>query len=449
MLKNPYKLLYHIEPSKGLLNDPNGLIHYKGTYYFFYQWNRINTNHDYKEWGLFTSEDMIHWTDQGSAIIPDRMMDKNGVYSGSSIEYDDKLYLFYTGNVKNEGERKSYQCVSISQNGKTFIKQDVAIETPHEFTEHHRDPKVRRGENNWWMVVGAQSKGEKGAIALYSSTDLLHWTYENILYSSESLDNMCECPDLFSVNDKVDILTCCPQIRPTDGDGLVEITSYAGFIAGKFDEESKKFLPETNLELIDYGFDFYAPQSFLDDKGRRIIVGWMSRMKENEESLCPTKKLGYIHCLTLPRVVTWENGKLIQRPIEEVKSLRKNQKEFNMPKDHFQLESGKFEIEVLRRNGLNDFKLCLRNHAVEINYCAETKIFSVSRENWVTKKKESKSKEIQSLLQLSIFSDASTIEIFVNNGEYVFSLRYFTDEKQLGSEYSGLEQDEKLIYFEF
>lgn len=148
-------------------------------------------------------------------------------------------------------------------------------------------------------------------------------------------------------------------------------------------------------------------------------------------------------------MVTWENGKLIQRPIEEVKSLRKNQKEFNMPKDHFQLESGKFEIELLRRNGLNDFKLCLRNHAVVINYCAETKIFSVSRENWVTKKKESKSKEIQSLLQLSIFSDASTIEIFVNNGEYVFSLRYFTDEKQLGSEYSGLEQDEKLIYFEF
>lgn len=79
-MKNPYKLTYHIEPSKGLLNDQNGLIQYKGTYYFFHQWNRFNMNHDYKEWGLFTVNDMINWNSHGSAVIPDRNEDRNGVY---------------------------------------------------------------------------------------------------------------------------------------------------------------------------------------------------------------------------------------------------------------------------------------------------------------------------------------------------------------------------------
>lgn len=447
-MKNPYKLTYHIEPSKGLLNDPNGLIQYNGLYYFFHQWNRFNTDHSYKEWGLFISEDMIHWKSHGSAIIPDRHEDKNGVYSGSSIEYENNLYLFYTGNVKNKGIRKSYQCISISQDGKTFIKQKSFIETPEGFTEHHRDPKVWRGENNWWMIVGAQSKDERGVIALYSSTNLLEWKYENILYD-EDLDNMCECPDVFNVNDEKDILICCPQVRPTEKDSSLEINSYAAFIAGNFDEKLKKFLPETKLELIDYGFDFYAPQSFLDDKGRRIMVGWMSRMKDEEENLCPTKKFGYIHCLTLPRVITWEDNKLIQRPIEEVENLRKNKREFNKSEDAFELESGKFEIEVVRNNGNKDFKLQLRNNSIEINYCADTKIFSLSRENWVTKKKESKVKEVQSLFNLRIFSDSSTLEVFVNNGESVFSLRYFTDEEELGVEYSGLEDGEKINYYEF
>ncbi|MBE6072655.1 MAG: glycoside hydrolase family 32 protein [Clostridium butyricum] len=447
LVKNPYKLTYHIEPSKGLLNDPNGLIQYKGIYYFFHQWNRFSMNHDYKEWGLFTSEDMVNWNSHGSAIIPDRDKDRNGIYSGSSIEYDNNLYLFYTGSVKNDGVRKSYQCVSISQDGKTFIKQDIFIETPQRFTEHHRDPKVWKGKKNWWMIVGAQSKDEKGEIALYSSDDLLHWKYENVLYNKE-LDNMCECPDLFSVNDNIDILLCSPQIRATKENNSAELSSYSAFIAGKFNENSREFLPQTNLELIDYGFDFYAPQSFIDEKGRRIIVAWMSRMSEKEEELCPTKKYGYIHCLTLPRVITWQDGMLIQKPIEEVKKLRKNRKNFNSFKDKFELKTGKFEIKLLRNNGLSDFKLSLRNNSIEINYCKKTRMFSVSRKNWVTNKKESKMKKLNSLMQLNIFSDNSTLEVFVNNGESVFSLRYFTDENDLGVEYLGLYEGEKLTYFE-
>ena len=79
-----YRNYFHIEPEKGLLNDPNGLIQFRGRYYFFHQWNRFATNHDYKEWGLFTSVDLLNWDNQGSAILPDSEDDKDGIYSGSA-----------------------------------------------------------------------------------------------------------------------------------------------------------------------------------------------------------------------------------------------------------------------------------------------------------------------------------------------------------------------------
>ena len=46
---------YHLEPDRGLLNDPNGLVFYKDMYHVFFQWNRFEKNHSYKEWGHFTS----------------------------------------------------------------------------------------------------------------------------------------------------------------------------------------------------------------------------------------------------------------------------------------------------------------------------------------------------------------------------------------------------------
>lgn len=447
-LRNPYKMTYHVEPEKGLLNDPNGLIFFKDKYYFFHQWNRFELNHHYKEWGLSTSTDMIHWTNQGSAILPDSKLDQNGVYSGSSVEHKEEIYLFYTGNVKNNGERKSYQRISRSKDGRTFIKEDIAIETPFLFTEHFRDPKVWRGENNWWMIVGGQTKEQKGAIALYSSENLLDWKYESVLYDKH-LENMCECPDLFSVNDETDLLVCCPQVRPKKEDDVTPISSYAAFISGKFDGESKQFIPKGSLELMDHGFDFYAPQSFSDQKGRRIVVGWMSRMSEEEEDFCPTKQYGYLHCLTLPRVIGWESGKVTQQPIEEVKQLRKSKQRFTSSQGSFELESGRFELELRRKNCTSDFHLMLRNFAVEIHYCNRNNVLSVTRKNWITHQKETKVKPMNSLSQMSIFSDNSSAEIFVNDGECVFSLRYFTEEDNLSMEYDGLQQEGELLYYAF
>ena len=90
----------------------------------FFQWNRFEKNHTYKEWGLFTSKNLIDWSFKGSAIIPDQEYDFNGVYSGSSYVIKDKLYIFYTGNRKYDNERKSSQCLAISNNGRNFLKKE-------------------------------------------------------------------------------------------------------------------------------------------------------------------------------------------------------------------------------------------------------------------------------------------------------------------------------------
>ena len=123
-----YELGYHITPAKGLLNDPNGLIQFNGVYHVFYQWNQNGTTHTTKSWGHVTSDDMIRWVDQPVALEPNEWFDKDGCYSGSAISFKDELYLFYTGNVRNEkNERESYQCLAVSKDGIYFEKKGRRI----------------------------------------------------------------------------------------------------------------------------------------------------------------------------------------------------------------------------------------------------------------------------------------------------------------------------------
>lgn len=160
--------------------------------------------------GLFTSKDLLRWKHQGSALLPDSDKDLSGVYSGSAIVIEDKMHLFYTGNSKIDGRRRSLQCQAISEDGKTFQKSNSFIITPEEFTEHHRDPKIWSDQNGYHMIVGSQTKNGHGAIAYYQSIDCKEWDYQGIFYTSEDLEQMAECPDYFEL-DGESLLLVCPQ----------------------------------------------------------------------------------------------------------------------------------------------------------------------------------------------------------------------------------------------
>ena len=76
--------------------------------------------------------------------------------------------------------------------------------------------------------------------------------------------------------------------------------------------------------MVDRGFDFYAPQTFEDESGRRILIGWM--VIPDPDYTNPTVEAGWQHALTLPRKLHIADGRLVQTPLKELQALRRNRR---------------------------------------------------------------------------------------------------------------------------
>ncbi len=287
-----YRLLYHIMPPVGLLNDPNGFIQWKGTYHLFYQWMPFKTEHGAKFWGHYSSPNLVHWQAEPIALAPTDWFDKNGCYSGSAIADGESLKLFYTGNVKDAvGNRETYQCLAESKDGIQFEKKGVVVELPEGYTAHFRDPKVWKHEDHFYMIIGAQSLAKQGQAVLFRSTDLKDWTHLGAIAGggTEQLTDfgyMWECPDLFRLQE-ADILLVSPQGLEPEG-MLYQNVYQSGYFVGQLDYEQAHYAHGGFTEL-DRGFEFYAPQTTLDEQGRRIMIAWMG-VPEQYEQEHPTVK---------------------------------------------------------------------------------------------------------------------------------------------------------------
>lgn len=114
------------------------------------------------------------------------------------------------------------------------------------------------------MVVGT-AIDKDGAIVLYKSSNLTEWEYVGIAAKSDGTQgDMWECPDLFPLGNKYVLITS--PMNMDNGKSTV--------MTGSMDYEKGIFTPESQRE-IDYGIDFYAAQTFEDEKGRRILISWM------------------------------------------------------------------------------------------------------------------------------------------------------------------------------
>lgn len=436
---------YHLEPDKGLLNDPNGLSWFNGKYHVFFQWNRFEKNHSYKEWGLFTSKDLINWEFEGSAILPDQEYDRDGVYSGSGYVVGDKLYLFYTGNNKRDGKRKSSQCLAVTKDGRRYQKKGVILSTPQEYTEHFRDPKVFPGKkDDYYMVVGGQRKNGKGALALCHSMDGKKWNYQSMLAVSEQYE-MIECPDLFELDGKT-VLLYNPQKRDNVEDQ--SIFSFSAYKLGEFDEENGFFQDpnlDTGCHIMDAGFDFYAPQTFLSPDGRRILFAWMSRMEEEQEKTF-SKTEANIHCMTLPRELSLQGNRLCQKPIRELYSQLGPEIIIVCENDEWKANPNERTFFLhLKRIGENK-NLCVTFHhgEAQIEYVSKEKKLFFHRRNWKDDTVEAKSSVIEELHEIEIWSDHSSMEVFVNGGQTVFSARIFPYSSELEIAVKGGEKNMQI-----
>ena len=102
MANSPWHTHYHVEPKTGLLNDPNGFSYFNGKWILFYQNFPFGAAHGLKSWVQLESDDLVHFKETGLKVLPDTPLDSHGAYSGSAMQFDDKLFLFYTGNVRDE-----------------------------------------------------------------------------------------------------------------------------------------------------------------------------------------------------------------------------------------------------------------------------------------------------------------------------------------------------------
>ena len=409
---------YHISPEHGFLNDPNGLTQFRGKYHVFYQWLPDVVPQGNKQWRHCISDDLVHWTDEGSTLQPKEWYEKNGCYSGSGIATEDAYFLFYTGNVRDaEGGRETYQCVAVSDDGKSFRKKGPLIYLPDGYTAHFRDPKVWKKNDRWWMVVGAQTKELKGNVAIFESNDLKKWDYRgNLLDTSMDWGYMCECPDVMDIEQQFLVVSCQKE---TGCKGIV--------FSGRMDYAEAKFQLQDEGNLLDEGLDFYAPQSFVDESGRCILIGWLGAGELEYQMSQPTVEEGWLHALTIPRELFIQNGKLHQTPVKEFERIRRHERVIEAEGYTF-IDQETWSVELLAEQ-LSSQKISF-NFGNVLKIYFDNKNLLIQRKHWNMKGYDEVQVEISELENIQVFLDQSTAEIFVNNGEKVFTFKaFFTDEK--------------------
>ena len=440
--KDFWRQKYHIQGIVGLINDPNGFSQFKGKYHMFYQWNPLGTNHKNKTWAHSVSDDLLHWKRLKTALRPDTWYSKDGAYSGSAIVDDDKLYLFYTGNVKDcDGNRESYQCLAVSSDGENFERWEPSIvNQPDGYTRHIRDPKIWKKDGKFYAVIGIQSEDLEGKAVLYSSENIKDWKFEGEIAGAnhgkiKDFGFMWECPDYFQLKDEKtgeikDLLVFSPQGLESEGD-LYNNKYQTGYLFGKLDYEKPEFEILSDFVEIDRGNDFYAPQSMEDDKGRRLIVGWMGIPEEED---FPTVKNEWLHCLTLPRELKVIDGKLYQVPIKEMESIRGEKIEFSgKVAGEVKIGTGTtYELKAKFSDFNSDFGLKLRtgkNSETILKFDYNDKKFVLDRTKGEQPDKRLRKVYLGDIseLELTVFVDNSSVEVFINGGAEVFSSRIFPE----------------------
>lgn len=432
---SPWRQSYHVQPVSGLLNDPNGFIYYKGQYHLFYQWYPLGPVHGLKYWYHVASDDLIHFKNIGPAVHPDTTYDSHGAYSGSSIEIDNQLFLFYTGNHRTKDwKRVPYQMyATLNDDFQVMDKQPIVEGPPCGYTDHFRDPKVWKEQERYYFVIGAQTTQKAGRALIYQSdADFNFNLLGEIQTGLSDFGYMWECPDLFKLDNK-DVLIFCPQGLEADGMNYRNIYQ-SGYLVGDFNIETLEMSHNGFIEL-DHGFDFYAPQTTLSKEGERVLIGWMGL----PDITYPTDVYNWAHCLTLPRVLKVKEDKIIQMVHSDVEKLRRKSNETKLEiNDKLTtvdlIQPSRTEVNIsINAFKADTLKIAFSNYdeeVVEITYDKNSAVLELNRRlsGELPSNQDDQTRSIcldQPLKELKIFIDVSSMEIFINEGTHVMTTRLF------------------------
>lgn len=434
-----YRQSYHIQPVTGLLNDPNGLIYHNDTWHLFYQWCPWGPVHGIKYWYHVTSTDLINWTNCGVAIRPDTYFDNAGVFSGTAYESDGNIYLYYTGihldppsKAQESPEAiEPYTCHAKCLPDGRIQKYSAPLFGPNlEFTHNQRDPQLiyDKKTRKYYIILGAETHDHKGCILIYESNDKqFDWKYKGRLNipDFENFGYMWECPSLMHIGTH-DVLIFCPQGIQMDGYG--DQSSFNGYIIGTMDFDKLTFTPDGAFHLLDFGFDSYAAQSVNSPTNpeRAILMAWMGLPATSY----PTDEDTWSGTMTLPRELAVRHRRLIQRPHPGLRALRGD---LVNPSLGILPSSAEINISLYPKNfDLKLFSNADGSGGFNILYNSTERTITIDRsqmsKHFNTSYGEIRTRTLESeLTHLRIFIDSSSIEIFINDGDAVFTSRIFPE----------------------
>ncbi len=444
---------FHLSTRIGWMNDPNGFSFYNGEYHLFYQYNPYSSHWDTMHWGHVASSDLLHWRYLPTALAPDMDYDRDGCFSGSAITLPDGRHmLIYTGvekEIRPNGSTYALQrqCIAVGDgiDYEKYPNNPVLSENnlPEGGSKYDfRDPKIfQKADGSYGCVVGNCDKDRDGRVLLFSSKDGFSWNFERIFAANNGrFGKMWECPDFFELDGKQVVIVSPQEMMPQgfeyhNGNGTL-------CLIGKIDETTGEFVEEHN-QSIDYGIDFYAPQTTLAPDGRRIMIGWMQNW-----DTCPGNASDrlWFGQMTLPRELSIKDGRLIQKPIKEIENLRQNKVSYeNLTfTDVIQLDGikgRKVDMELSIQPGDEKqiyHKFAVRfaqdsNYQTSVSFRPYEGIVKIDRKfsgsrRAVIHQRRSLVRTKGGKLKLRIILDRFSAEIFVNDGEHVLTVTMYTDQ---------------------
>lgn len=318
---------WHIRPSRGWLNDPNGIVHWQGRWHVFFQHNPAGPRHDRIHWGHVSSADLLTWREHPVAFGPQPCgPDRYGCWSGVFVGGLDRPAVAYSGLV--DTTLASTVCIRYgSADLDTWSNPIVVGHTPEGAgVREMRDPFVFRYAGRRWALLGAGMADGRPGVLLYSCDDVEDWRFERVwLTAGDPMArewalpaDVWECPQLVWV-DAMPVLVLSLHDRGI----LRHVVALAGEVA---EEHGRPSWRSDGAVRLDDGPQFYAPQ-LVQDGPNPLLFGWIRQ----EDSADPSEVEAVAGCLSFPRRLAWSGDRLRVNLEPAVQALRKDRRTVTGP----------------------------------------------------------------------------------------------------------------------
>lgn len=417
----------HFSARIGWINDPNGFSYDGSQFHLYYQYYPYDSKWGPMHWGHAITKDLLTWEHQGIALAPSQNYDQSGVFSGTAIIENGITKLYYTGHCDINGKVEQCQCLATSSDGINFEKYlnnpilNKSNMPKDSVFEDFRDPKVIKHNNKYLMLVASRTVDYVGQILIYSALDGVNFSYVNRIVLDRKYGDIVECPDLLKIDNK-DVLIFSTQ-KAIISETIQNAFSVFAFV-GQFNDKTSTFDKESE-QTLDFGFDFYAPQT-CNNSDQPILIAWMNSWERDQ--ITDQLDHGWAGSMTLPRHMYLKDNKIFQAfPETLLKKLVHYQASYlglqkNKSRKLSCTNSCFIEFEVYIKKGV--LKLCLLNsdnHHLELQLDGNQSRAILDRSNakYFIHSKMNEDENIRQMpiekrLKCQILLDKSSIEVIIN-----------------------------------